>query len=77
MSSETFQNSEVASYLNENFISIRINTENDPKTADLYKVRGIPVSWFLKSGGERMGVIPGFIPPAKMIELLERVQEKS
>jgi len=73
MSRETFQNSAVVSYLNDNFISIRVNTDNDRKTAAFYNTKGVPVSWFLKTGGEKIGSSPGFIPPERMLEILQKI----
>lgn len=74
MAKETFADPAVASYLNEHFIPIRVNSDIQPKIAAMYNVRGIPVTWFLKENGEKIGALPGFIPPRRLLTILEKVK---
>ena len=73
MSKETFQNPEVVSYLNSNFISVRVNTDKEPETAMTYGVTGLPSTWFLTRMGEAIGAVPGFIPPDTLLTMLKEV----
>ena len=77
MSGETFKNAEIISYLNQNFISVRINTDREKKIAAEYKVRGIPVTHFLKSNGERIGALPGFVSSDRLMPVLRKVHESN
>jgi thioredoxin-related protein len=73
MAKETFQDPSVIAYLNANFTSIRVNTDKQTKIAASYGVRGLPTTWFLKENGERIGSLPGYIPPGKFLSILKKV----
>ena len=73
MARETFQNPAVVSYLNNNFISVRVNTDKEPDTAMRYGVTGLPSTWFLTRMGEAIGTVPGFIPPEILLSMLKEV----
>jgi len=73
MAKETFQNPEVVSYLNNNFIPVRVDTDKKPATAMKYGVTGLPSTWFLTEMGEAIGSVPGFIPPETLLAMLKEV----
>ena len=73
MAKETFQNPAVVSYLNNNFIPVRVNTDKEPATAMTYGVTGLPSTWFLTRMGEAIGAVPGFIPPDTLLTMLKEV----
>jgi len=73
MAKETFQNPAVISYLNNNFIPVRVDTDKDPGTASQYGVTGLPSTWFLTEMGEAIGTVPGFIPPDALLPMLKEV----
>jgi thiol:disulfide interchange protein len=73
MAKETFQNSAVVSFLNNNFIAVRVNTDKEPDTAMRYGVTGLPSTWFLTRMGEAIGAVPGFIPPDTLLTMLKEV----
>ena len=73
MAKETFQNPAVVSYLNNNFIPVRVNTDKEPETAMTYGVTGLPSTWFLTRMGEAIGAVPGFIPPDTLLTMLKEV----
>jgi len=73
MAKETFQDPSVVSFVNENFIAIRVNTDKEAKMTSSYGIRGIPTTWFLGENGDRIGYLPGYIPPGKFILMLERI----
>ena len=73
MTKETFLDPTVTSYLNENFIPIRVNTDKESKIAAMYNVTGIPSTWLLKKNGEKIGVLPGFIPPDRLLSILKKI----
>ncbi len=77
MNKNTFRDSSVVSYLNENFISIRVNSDRERKTAAAYKVTGLPVTWFIKANGDPIGNQPGYIPPETMLPILKYIQTES
>ena len=73
MAKETFQNPAVVSFLNNNFIAVRVNTDKEPDTAMRYGVTGLPSTWFLTRMGEAIGAVPGFIPPDTLLTMLKEV----
>jgi len=75
MAKETFQNPAVVSYLNNNFIPVRVDTDKQPDTAMKYGVTGLPSTWFLTRMGEAIGAVPGFIPPDTLLSMLKKVND--
>lgn len=73
MAKETFRNSEVVSYLNENFISIRVDFDKEAETAQKYGVMGLPTNWFLTEMGQPILNIPGYISADAMLAMLKEV----
>ena len=73
MAKETFRDSAVVSYLDKNFIAVRVNSDKEPDTAAKYGVMGLPSNWFLTNMGQPIGNIPGYIAPDAMLSLLKEV----
>jgi hypothetical protein len=69
MDKETFQDPEIISSLNENFISIKVDYDRETRTSDLYRITGLPDTIFIAQDGQIIGRRPGYIPP----ELLKRI----
>lgn len=62
MDTDTYQNADIAKYLNENFVNIYIDTDKDPGTAQKYKVRAIPDTRFVDSAERELLRIIGHRP---------------
>lgn len=77
MEANTFTDSSVVAYINRNFIPIKVNSDKEPKTANQYKVRGLPNTFFLSETGEKIANRPGYIPPAEMLSLLKYIGSDS
>ncbi|UCH00775.1 MAG: thioredoxin family protein [Deltaproteobacteria bacterium] len=73
MEKETFQNPSVVSFINENFIAIRVNADKEKKIASNYGVIGLPTSWFLEGNGDKIGNLPGYIPPERFLSMLKKI----
>ena len=71
MEKETLSKPLVSSYLNKNFISIKVNSDKEKETASQYFVRGFPTSWFLTEDGEKISNLPGYVPPDMFLQVLE------
>jgi thioredoxin-related protein len=71
MEKETFQNPLVVSFINENFIAIRVNADKKKKIASSYGVIGIQTSWFLEGNG--IANLPGYIPPERFLSMLKKI----
>ncbi len=77
MDAETFKDPEVAQYLEENFVSIRVNSEKDADLARSYFVRGLPSSWFIDENGDKISDLPGFVPPDMFLTILKYIHSDS
>lgn len=87
MERETFADEAVSSYLAENFVSVKVNTE-DPRTnleyqgqaysaADLarkFGIRGLPTLVYLDSRGELIMAVPGFVPAERFLPFLQYIE---
>lgn len=73
MAKETFQDDDVVSYLNENFIAVRVDFDKETATAQKYGVMGLPSTWFLTEVGQPIANVPGFIPPNALLSMLKEV----
>ena len=71
MEKETFAKPTVIAYVNRNFIPISVNSDKQPDIAEKYKVRGLPMSWFLSETGEPIANRPGYIAPDDMLKILK------
>lgn len=71
MENETFSDSDVADNLNQDFVPIKINAEDEPDIARQYGANQFPFNHFTDQENEPIGTQPGFIPPDMMVNLLE------
>ena len=86
MDKDTFSDEKIISYINENFIPVKVWGDSD-KMLDIegYKisekdltesdfgVRGYPAFWFVNVGGERLGPLPGYHKPEQFMKYLTYV----
>lgn len=77
MKSKTFSNSTVASYLNENFIPVKVNAAKERNLSKEYNVRGVPATWFIAENEEKIRNRPGFLPPDQLLAQLKYVATDS
>ena len=77
MDEETFKDSAIVSYINKNFIPVRVNSDKDRKTAEIFKVRGLPDTWFMSETKDVIGHWPGFISAETLIMVLKYINTNS
>ncbi|MBF0200335.1 MAG: thioredoxin fold domain-containing protein [Desulfamplus sp.] len=77
MDSTTFKDNGIQSYLNDNYITIRVDSDRETKVASNYGVRGLPTSWFLKSDSEKLSSMPGFVDAKRLLTILKYVNTES
>ena len=88
MDHDVYSKSEVADYLKKKFVTIRLNAESkdaaqyeghDYTSRDLstqrFRVSGYPTTIFLRSTGEHMANVPGYVPADRVLLLLRYVAE--
>ena len=74
MAKDTFQDPAVVFFLNEHFVSIRVDIDNDRQTAVKYGVLGLPYTALLTEMGEPIGAMPGYISAGNLLAILKEVQ---
>lgn len=77
MDQQTFTDDSIINYLNEYFISIRVDSDKQQKLAMAYNVRGLPVSWFIAENGKEIGALPGYLPPDRLLAFLKFIHTDS
>lgn len=74
---KTFVDERIINYLNEYFIPVKVNSDKNRNVAQKYQVRNLPVMWILNKDGEPIGQQPGFMPPEKLLPILQFVGTNS
>jgi thioredoxin-related protein len=77
MAKETFQNGEVVSYIEKNFIPVIVDINKERRTSSRYGVRAVPDTWFLTKAGKGIGHVPGMVPPDRFLQLLKQAKTMS
>lgn len=73
MEKQTFKDPVIISSLNENFIPIKVDVDNEIETSALYRVMGLPYTIFIAEDGEIIGRRPGYIPPDILKLILDSI----
>ncbi|MBU1043477.1 MAG: thioredoxin family protein [Candidatus Omnitrophica bacterium] len=69
---DTYANLEVQEGLKQ-FVCVKIDAEKNKDLAKQYKINGFPSTAFLKSSGQLIEVVPGYLPPKDFLKLLDRM----
>lgn len=77
MEKETYSNPDIVKFLNNEFISIKVNKDKEEAIARKYFVRGLPMTWFMEPNGEKISSLPGFIPPEMFMQVLKFIDSNS
>jgi len=77
MNQKTFSNEAVVAYLNENFVPIRVDAEEQRDVARKYGVSSFPNNGFIAEDQSEIGKRPGFIPPDMLLKMLEYIDSES
>ncbi len=77
MDRQTFRDAGIISYLNSNFISIKVDVEREKSIAKKYNINPLPDSWFLSDKGEPIGNKPGFLSAGDLMPILQFIKTES
>ncbi len=77
MDQTTFSDPSVIDYLAANYITIKINSDQEKKLAATYRVSGLPTHWFLDSAGGAISSLPGYLGPEQFLPILKYIQTES
>jgi thioredoxin-related protein len=73
MEKESFQDDSFAEYLNDNYISIRVDVDKEQNIAEKYDVFALPTTYFISSSGENLGSVPGYLSTDRLMEILKKI----
>ena len=77
MEKDTFTNADIANYLNQNFIPVKVFTEKDTKLSYKYGITGLPSFIFLDENTKRITKLPGFVSAKNLMPILEFIKTDS
>lgn len=77
MNKNTFTDAKIIAYLNENFVSIRVNAEQEKAVARQYGVSPVPDNWFIAEDASALSHQPGYIPPERLLDMLKFLHTNS
>lgn len=75
MKAETYQDTNIANLLNEKFIAVRIDQDDNAYLSNRYKDYGWPATIILDASGAEIVKRAGYIEPESMLKLLQAVIE--
>jgi len=70
MAQKAFKDPAVIASLNENFIPIRVDVDQDMETASMFRIKGLPETLFIAENGDIISRRPGYISPDQLKEML-------
>jgi len=71
----TFTDKAVLNYLNNNFISIIIDTEKERELSTEWGIKGLPNLWFLKADNSKISNLPGYVGPEQFL-IVNQISER-
>ncbi|WP_300667673.1 thioredoxin fold domain-containing protein [Desulfoluna sp.] len=71
MANTTFKSKKVIAFLNEYFVPVQVDTNKEKALARKFKVRGLPLSWFLDEGGNPINFRAGYMDPSEFLNMLQ------
>ncbi|MBW1616760.1 MAG: thioredoxin fold domain-containing protein [Deltaproteobacteria bacterium] len=77
MENETFANADIANYLNQNFIPVKVITDNEKSLSLKYKITGLPSFIFLDEKTKRITKLPGFVSASNLMPILQFIKTDS
>ncbi len=77
MDKKTFTDAAIVSFLNSNFVSIKVDVDRQKSVARKYNIQPLPDTWFLTESGEVIGNRPGYLTPQDLLPLLRYIQTES
>ena len=69
-----FKDPAVISFLNQHFVSISVNTDIKGALAKKWRVKGLPLMWFLKPDSEKINSLPGYVDKKQFLSILNYIQ---
>ena len=63
--------------MNDNFVSIAVNTDHEQALAQKWRVKGLPLIWFLEGDGKKISSVPGYVAPDDLLLMVKYIGTRS
>ncbi len=73
----TFLDEKVLAYLEKNFVSISVDTDQNHTLSQSWQVKGLPTMWFLTPDGSRISSLPGYVDGSQLLQILRYIHTQS
>ena len=77
MDQTTFNNPTVVDYINTNYVTVKVNSDQEKQLAKEYRVSGLPTHFFLEPSGTPITSLPGFLTPEQFLPILKYISTDS
>ncbi|MCG8640156.1 MAG: hypothetical protein MI862_10470 [Desulfobacterales bacterium] len=57
-------------YLNTHFVSISVNADIKKPLVEKWKIRGLPLIWFLESDSSKISNVAGYVDKKRLLSML-------
>jgi uncharacterized protein YyaL (SSP411 family) len=76
MEAQTWSDASVVTQVNRTFVPLRLDADREPAVVESLRIRGFPTTVIFTPGGQVIDSAEGYMPPAKLGQLLERSTPK-
>jgi thioredoxin-related protein len=77
MEKTTFSDKQVVAFIREKFVPVKVNADAKKALAAAYMVEGYPTIWFLTPEGEKIRVLPQYVPARPFLQVLQYIDSES
>ncbi len=73
----TFMDEKVQAYLDDHFVSISVDADQNQTLSQTWQVTGLPTMWFLTPEGDRISNLPGYVDGSQLLKILKYIRTES
>jgi thioredoxin-related protein len=73
----TFMDEKVQAYLEDHFVSISVDADQNQTLSQTWQVTGLPTMWFLTPEGDRISNLPGYVDGSQLLKILKYIRTES
>jgi thioredoxin-related protein len=77
MEKTTFRDIAVLDYLDENYVAIHVDADEEKDLVKKYGVSGLPSNWFIRENEEPITYMPGYLGPEQLLSILKYINTDS
>jgi uncharacterized protein YyaL (SSP411 family) len=73
---ETYDNQKITPFLNEQFVCLKVDIDENPSLAETYQNEIVPTTVFISSNRKELGRIEGYLSPEEFLEYTKDILNK-